>query len=88
MWCIRFDRLEHAVSELTPTEFHDALIKTLEVIVLVMFLWAAFNFFGAVFSSLGTPQILTALLLFMDLSPIVILITIVALIFLLGWPLE
>ena len=53
-----------------------------------MFLWAAFNFFGAVFSSLGTPQILTALLLFMDLSPIVILITIVALIFLLGWPLE
>ena len=72
----------------TPSDFYDALIKTLEITVLIMFLVAASNFFGAVFSSLGTPKMLTELLLSMDLSPIVILVAIMALIFLLGWPLE
>ncbi len=66
----------------------DALIKTLEITVLIMFLVAASNFFGAVFSRLGTPTMLTELLLAWDLSETLILIIIMALIFLLGWPLE
>jgi len=66
----------------------DALIKTLEISVLIMFLVAASNFFGAVFSNLGTPKMLTELLLGMDLSTTMTLILIMALIFLLGWPLE
>ena len=37
----------------------DALIKTLEITALIMFLVAASNFFGAVFSRLGTPMMLT-----------------------------
>ncbi|MEY2992568.1 MAG: hypothetical protein RI946_1962, partial [Pseudomonadota bacterium] len=60
----------------------------LEITVLIMFLVAASNFFGAVFSRLGTPTMLTELLLGLDLNAIAILIIIMALIFLLGWPLE
>ncbi len=67
---------------------YEALIKTLEITVLIMFLVAASNFFGAVFSNLGTPQMLTELLLSFELSPGWTLFVIMALIFLLGWPLE
>ena len=69
-------------------DFYDALIKSLEITVLIMFLVAASNYFGAVFSELGTPRFLTELLLSYDLSVITMLILIMALIFLLGWPLE
>lgn len=65
-----------------------ALLKTLEISVLILFLVAASNYFGAVFSKLGTPNMLTEVLLTMDLPPYAMLILIMALIFLLGWPLE
>ncbi|MEM9098513.1 MAG: TRAP transporter large permease subunit [Pseudomonadota bacterium] len=74
--------------KLTLSGFYDALIKSLEITVLIMFLVAASNFFGAVFSNLGTPKMLTELLLSLDMSPVLVLIVIMALIFLLGWPLE
>ncbi len=74
--------------KLTVGGFYNALIKTLEITVLIMFLVAASNFFGAVFSNLGTPKMLTEILLGMDLGPVMTLILIMALIFLLGWPLE
>ncbi|MBX2879948.1 MAG: TRAP transporter large permease subunit [Granulosicoccus sp.] len=73
---------------LTFKKFKHALIKTLEISVLILFLVAASNFFGAVFSKLGTPGMLTEYLLTLELSPYMILIVIMALIFLLGWPLE
>ncbi len=66
----------------------DALVKTLEISVLILFLVAASNFFGAVFARLGTPTMLTEVLLGFDLNPYVMLFIIMALIFLLGWPLE
>ncbi len=68
--------------------FYGALIKTLEISVLIMFLVAASNFFGAVFSNLGTPKFLTEVLLSLDLSVGAMLILVMALVFLLGWPLE
>ena len=74
--------------KLTLKSFLDALIKTLEITVLVMFLVAASNFFGAVFSRLGTPAMLTDALLAWELPTFLVLIAIMALIFLLGWPLE
>ena len=67
---------------------YDAMIKTLEITVLIMFLVAASNFFGAVFSNLGTPKMLTELMLGFNLSPGWTMFMILALIFLLGWPLE
>jgi tripartite ATP-independent transporter DctM subunit len=66
----------------------DAAIKTLEISVLILFLVAASNFFGAVFARLGTPTMLTDLLLGLELSRYAILALIMALIFVLGWPLE
>ncbi|MCY4460299.1 MAG: TRAP transporter large permease subunit [Albidovulum sp.] len=74
--------------KLTLRSLFDALVKTLEITVLVMFLVAASNFFGAVFSRLGTPGMLTDALLAFELPTYMILIAIMALIFLLGWPLE
>lgn len=68
--------------------FYDALIKTLEISVLILFLVAASNFFGAVFSRLGTPTMITELLLNLDVSASVVIILILALVFVLGWPLE
>ena len=80
--------LSLAYRKLTPGKLYDALVKTLEISVLILFLVAASNFFGAVFSRLGTPTMLTELLLAWDLSATLILIIIMAMIFLLGWPLE
>ena len=77
-----------AYGQMTPGRFYEALIKTLEITVLILFLVAASNFFGAVFSRLGTPTMLTELLLQWDLSQMQVLLIIMALIFLLGWPLE
>ena len=77
-----------AYGQMTPGRFYEALIKTLEITVLILFLVAASNFFGAVFSRLGTPTMLTELLLQWDLSQMQVLLIVMALIFLLGWPLE
>ncbi len=76
--------LSLAYRKLTVKKLYDALIKTLEIAVLIMFLVAASNFFGAVFSRLGTPTMVTELLLSWDLSKTLVLIIIMALIFLLG----
>jgi len=72
----------------TFPSFFDSLVKALEITVLIMFLVAASNFFGAEFSALGTPKMMTELLLGLDMSPYLILLLVMALIFLLGWPLE
>lgn len=80
--------LTMAYRRLTFSKLRQALIKTLEISALILILVAASNFFGAVFSRLGTPGMLTDILLGLDLPPMAILILIMAFIFLLGWPLE
>jgi tripartite ATP-independent transporter DctM subunit len=80
--------LTAAYGRLTWRNLKDALIKSLEISVLILFLVAASNFFGAVFARLGTPTMLTETLLGLDLNRYVILAIVMALIFLLGWPLE
>jgi tripartite ATP-independent transporter DctM subunit len=77
-----------AYGRLNFARLADAAIKTLEISVLILFLVAASNFFGAVFARLGTPTMLTDLLLGLELSRYAILALIMALIFVLGWPLE
>ena len=80
--------LSLAYRKLTLKGLQEALIKTLEITALIMILVAASNFFGAVFSRLGTPTMLTELLLGLELNRYVVLFLIMGLIFLLGWPLE
>ncbi len=80
--------LAAAYRKLSWPGFKDALIKTLEISALILVLVAASNFFGAVFARLGTPTMLTEILLSLDMSPYAILALVMVLIFLLGWPLE
>jgi TRAP-type mannitol/chloroaromatic compound transport system permease large subunit len=63
-------------------------MKTLEVSTMILFLVAASNFFGGVFSRLGTPEVMTQALLSLDLPKFAILAIIMTVIFLLAWPLE
>ena len=73
---------------LTLKVVFDSLMKTLEISVLILFLVAASNLFGAVFARLGTPTMLTDFLLGLSLNKWIILALILGLVFVLGWPLE
>ena len=53
--------LSMAYGKFTFPSFFDSLVKALEITVLIMFLVAASNFFGAQFSALGTPRMMTEL---------------------------
>ena len=74
--------------KLTLPKLQEALVKTLEISALIMVLVAASNFFGSVFSRLGTPMLLTEFLLGLEMNKYIILAIVLAMIFLLGWPLE
>jgi len=77
-----------AYRKLTLDKLKDGLIKTLEITALIMLLVAASNFFGAVFARLGTPSMITDFLLSLEVNRYLILLIVMAMIFLLGWPLE
>ncbi|MBM3354335.1 MAG: TRAP transporter large permease subunit [Betaproteobacteria bacterium] len=73
---------------LTWPLLYNSVLKTIEVSCMILFLVAASNFFGGVFSRLGTPEVLSQALLSLELNKYVILLIIMAAIFLLAWPLE
>ena len=77
-----------AYKKLTFNKLQETLVKTLEITALIMVLVAASNFFGSVFSRLGTPMVLTDFLLGLEINKYFILFIVMAMIFLLGWPLE
>ena len=77
-----------AYKKLTFRKLQGVLVKTLEITALIMVLVAASNFFGSVFSRLGTPMVLTEFLLNLEVNKYFILFIVMAMIFLLGWPLE
>ena len=77
-----------AYRKLTFGKLQGVLVKTLEITALIMVLVAASNFFGSVFSRLGTPMVLTEFLLGLEVNKYFILFIVMAMIFLLGWPLE
>jgi tripartite ATP-independent transporter DctM subunit len=65
-----------------------SMYRTVEISAMILLLCAASNFFGAVFSRLGSALLLTQVLIGMKLDPMLMLLAIMALIFVLGWPLE
>jgi len=77
-----------AYRRLTWSGLFAATLQTLEVSCMVLFLAAASNFFGAVFSRLGTPMMITEALIGLRLPPVAMLLAIMTVIFVLGWPLE
>ncbi len=77
-----------AYRRLTFARLRTALYKTLLVTSMIMFLLAASNMYGAVFNRLGTGPFIADTLIALDLSPTLMLIALMAVVFLLGWPLE
>ncbi len=74
--------------KLTWEKFRIAGIGTLQTSSMVIFLGVASNVFGAVFARLGSADLMTKTLLALQVSPFVMLLVLMVLIFLLGWPFE
>ena len=73
---------------MTWRKFRSAVYSTLLTSCMILLLVAASNYFGAVFSRLGSATLIAETLLGLDLSPQLMLLLILGIIFLLGWPLE
>ncbi len=73
---------------LTRQGLWQAMIQTLETSCMILVLVAASNFFGAVFSRLGSASWIAEVLLNLPVPPMLMLVVILAVIFVLGWPLE
>jgi tripartite ATP-independent transporter DctM subunit len=65
-----------------------AVLSTTATSSMVLLLAATSNVFGAVFARLGTANWITESLLGLPIPPVMMLIVVLALIFLLGWPFE
>ena len=68
--------------------FRRSMMSTVEVSCMILLLVAASNYFGSIFSRLGSADWIANLLLGLEFSPTVMLLMMLALIFVLGWPLE
>ncbi|EIE50269.1 C4-dicarboxylate ABC transporter [Salipiger aestuarii] len=65
-----------------------ALYQTVIVSSMILFLLLASNMFGAVFNRLGTGPWIANLLVSWDLPPFGVVVALMIVVFLLGWPLE
>jgi len=65
-----------------------AVFKTMIISSMILFLVATSNFYGSVFARLGTASMIADSLVALELSPTILLMVVLGLIFLLGWPLE
>jgi tripartite ATP-independent transporter DctM subunit len=77
-----------AYRRFTWRALYEACLNTLETSSLVLFLAVASNIYGAVFTRLGTSSMIAESLLSLNLPPSGMLLMLMAVIFLLGWPLE
>jgi tripartite ATP-independent transporter DctM subunit len=77
-----------AYGRFTWAGFQRALYATMSTSSMVLLLAVTSNIFGAVFARLGTAAWITQSLLSLQMPPTVMLIVILFLIFLLGWPFE
>ena len=73
---------------MTWPSFRKAVYSTLEVSCMILLLVAASNYFGAVFSRLGSATLIAESLLQLSFPPTIMLLLILGIIFVLGWPLE
>ena len=80
--------LGFAYRRLTLSGIRRAAISSLTTSSMVLFLAVTSNVFGAVFARLGTATVVTNALLALPMPPFVMLLIVMALIFLLGWPFE
>jgi tripartite ATP-independent transporter DctM subunit len=74
--------------QLNLRNVRNAVIQTALTSSMVLFLAVTSNIFGAVFSRLGSATVITNTLMSLPVPPIALLVILMALIFLLGWPFE
>ena len=77
-----------AYRKMTWSGFRSAVYSTLLTSCMILLLVAASNYFGAVFSRLGSASLIAESLLKLELPPTIMLLLILGIIFVLGWPLE
>jgi tripartite ATP-independent transporter DctM subunit len=77
-----------AHGQLNWTILKDATFRTVQTSSMVMILLVASTFMGAVFSALGTPTFIAKVMLAWNVPPGFVIIAILVLCFILGWPLE
>jgi tripartite ATP-independent transporter DctM subunit len=80
--------LSLAYRRFTWAGLREACMKTLETSSLVLFLAVASNMYGAVFTRLGTSTMIADAMLALPIPPSAMLVLLMGVIFLLGWPLE
>jgi tripartite ATP-independent transporter DctM subunit len=86
--CVGALAVTAAHGRLTFGVLKDATFRTAQTTSMVMILLAASTFMGSVFSALGTPQFLADTLLAWNIPPGVLILSILVVCFILGWPLE
>ena len=86
--CVATFILTMLSGRLTLQKIKKCIMSTLEISSMILLLVTTSNLFGAVFSRLGSADLIANLLTSLPVSPMVMLILILVLIFLLGWPLE
>jgi tripartite ATP-independent transporter DctM subunit len=69
-------------------DIRESLYKSTQTTCMVMFLATAANIYGSVFTKLGTGELIAKWLVLLPVSPMVMTLLLMAIIFLLGWPLE
>jgi tripartite ATP-independent transporter DctM subunit len=77
-----------AYGRLNYPNLRRAVLATTATSSMVLLLAVTANIFGAVFSRLGTANWLTESMLALPLSPVMMLLVVIVLVFLLGWPFE
>jgi tripartite ATP-independent transporter DctM subunit len=77
-----------AYRQLRWATIKEATIQTAQQTSMVLFLAVASNIFGAVFTRLGSATLMTDTLVGLPLPPMGIMLVVMFLIFLLGWPFE
>ncbi len=77
-----------AYRKLDWEKLRKAAIGTMQTTSMVLFLGVASNIFGSVFARLGSADMITNALLALPVSPFVMTLIVMGLIFLLGWPFE
>jgi tripartite ATP-independent transporter DctM subunit len=73
---------------LSMTTLKNAAMKSLRTSSLVLFLAVASNVYGSVFARLGTASLISDTILGLPISPMWMIVMLMAVIFILGWPLE
>jgi tripartite ATP-independent transporter DctM subunit len=86
--CVATFLLTTLSGRMTIAKIKNCVMQSLQVSSMILLLVTTSNLFGSVFSRLGSADLIANLLTSLPVPPMVMLILILFLIFLLGWPLE